>query len=180
MSPEERLQLVDAAGRPTGAAPRSACHGDPSLLHAVVHVMVTNAAGAVLLQLRSAAKDVQPNRWDTAVGGHVAPGEAVADALVRETREELGATVPPEAFVPCYTYLHRNAVESEFVHTHALRHEGPFRAPPEEIADLRWWTTDAIRAALGTGAFTPNFEEEFARFLAWRDAPPPSPGGGEG
>ena len=37
-------------------------------------------------------KDIQPGKWDTAVGGHVDYGESVEDALFRETREELGIT----------------------------------------------------------------------------------------
>ena len=52
MTAAEQLQLVSPDGRPAGTATRAACHSDPALLHSVVHVMVRNTAGAVLLQLR--------------------------------------------------------------------------------------------------------------------------------
>jgi 8-oxo-dGTP diphosphatase len=43
----------------------------------------------VLLGRRSASRRYYPGVWDL-FGGHVRPGEAAADALARELREELG------------------------------------------------------------------------------------------
>ncbi|MFH0910410.1 MAG: NUDIX domain-containing protein [Planctomycetota bacterium] len=169
---EELFDVVDRAGRVVGAARRSECHGNPALLHRVVHVMVENAEGEILLQLRSSEKDIQPGRWDTAVGGHLARGESVEEALLRETREELGIAVDLPRFTYGYAYVMQNDLESERVHTFCLRHKGPFVHPAKEVSELRFWTREAIRRQLGTGLFTPNFEEEFARFEAWERASP--------
>jgi isopentenyldiphosphate isomerase len=169
--PEEELVLVDPEGSPIGTAPRARCHGDPSLLHAVVHVVVRDPEGRLLLQKRSAEKDVQPGKWDTAVGGHLSPGEIPLDAAIRETHEELGILLPAESFRFCYAYRHTNPVESEHVRTYRVEHGGPFAPSPEEIADLCFWTREEIRSAFSSGRLTPNCEEEFHRFEAYeRDA----------
>ncbi len=74
---EELLSCVDGQGKELEPRLRMECHRDPCLLHRVIHVMVENRDGAVLLQRRSETKDIQPGQWDTAVGGHVLPGEDV-------------------------------------------------------------------------------------------------------
>ncbi|HIJ60603.1 MAG TPA: NUDIX domain-containing protein, partial [Nitrospirae bacterium] len=72
---EEFLEIVDADGNTIGTALRSDVHGNPALLHKVVHVLVFNKRGDLLLQKRSLSKDVAPGKWDTSVGGHVSPNE---------------------------------------------------------------------------------------------------------
>jgi isopentenyldiphosphate isomerase len=163
---EEWLPLVDVDGTRIGKARRREAHGNPDLLHPVVHCLVCNTVGALLLQLRGAHKDVQPGRWDTSVGGHVGVDESIELAVQREIREEIGLDVNATELRFLYRYLMRNSVESELVHTFALVHEGPFEPEPREIEELRFWSPPEIRAALGSGCFTPNFEEEFARYLA--------------
>jgi len=75
------------------------CHGNPALVHRAVHVLVVNAAGELLLQKRSARKDIQPGKWDTSVGGHLEPGESYFAAALREMREELGLSGLPLTFL---------------------------------------------------------------------------------
>ncbi len=157
----EYLPLVDEDGRVTGKAPRSECHGNPSLLHPVVHLHVLGSDGRLLLQRRSATKDLLPGMWDTAVGGHVALGEDARRALAREAREELGLQVEDARFL--YTYCWRTGVESEFVSAFLLENDGPFRIDPDEVAEARFFSKQEISGHLAKGFFTPNFEEEFRR-----------------
>ena len=51
------------------------------LLHPVVHLHLFNSRGELYLQKRPEWKDIQPGRWDTAVGGHVDYGETVDEKL---------------------------------------------------------------------------------------------------
>jgi isopentenyldiphosphate isomerase len=162
----EWLPLVDSSGTIIGRARRREVHGNPELLHPVVHCLVCNARGDLLLQLRSAHKDVQPGRWDTSVGGHVGVDESIESAVVREIEEEIGLRVNIADLRFLYRYVMKSAIETELVHTFALVHEGPFRAEPGEIDDLRFWPAHEIESALGSGKFTPNFEDEFARYRA--------------
>src|ERR1700686_4931160 len=87
---EEMIEIVDTEGSTIGIRRRSEVHGNPSLLHKVVHVLVFNDAGNLLLQKRSMNKDVAPGKWDTSVGGHVSPSEDLKTAALREMKEELG------------------------------------------------------------------------------------------
>src|SRR5512135_642118 len=90
MNEREMLEIVDSDGNVLGLAERSELHGNPALIHRVVHVLVFDTHGRLLLQKRSLSKDVAPGKWDTSVGGHVNPGEDIESAALREMREELG------------------------------------------------------------------------------------------
>lgn len=161
----ELLETVDEAGRITGTAPRAVLHNDPTLLHQVVHVLVVNAEGDLLLQKRSSNKDIAPGRWDTSVGGHVMPGEGIHDAAVREMREELCVSPPRLTFL--YRYLFRNHREAEIVHTFTCQHEGPFSFNTDEIDEVRFWTLDDIAKNIGTSIFSGHFETEFETYRSW-------------
>ncbi len=161
---EEILEIVDRAGEVIGRAPRSVIHGNNSLLHRVVHVIVVNPSGDILLQKRSPEKDVAPGMWDTSVGGHVDAGETVEDALRREMEEELGITGGKTRFL--YSYIHSNHYESELVYTFECLHEGPFDFSREEIEEVRFWSLEEIRESIGKGVLSDNFEHEFQRYLS--------------
>ena len=89
---EEKFPIVDEAGNVIGSATRGECHSGSKLLHPVVHLHVFNSKGEIYLQRRPDWKDIQPGKWDTAVGGHIDYGETPEEALRREVREELGIT----------------------------------------------------------------------------------------
>ena len=160
---DEWFDLVTPEGKITGRAPRSMVHGNPQLLHPVVHLHILNKKGQIYLQKRAASKDIQPGRWDTAVGGHVNSGESIEFALKREAEEELGISYGN--FQPLYRYIMQNKIESELVHTYLFQDEGPFYPDPGEIDEGRFWTVAEIEKRLGDGVFTPNFEQEFVMLM---------------
>jgi 8-oxo-dGTP pyrophosphatase MutT (NUDIX family) len=104
-------------------------------------------------------KDIQPGKWDTAVGGHVSYGETLLEAAFREASEELGLT----AFNPVFltSYVFESEVERELVNVFAA--VGSFELKPDldEVDEGRWWPIDEVNANMGKGIFTPNFESEF-------------------
>ena len=73
--PQEICDIYNEAGEPIGRATRGEAHQNPSLVHRAVHVLVFNRGGQLLLQKRVQAKDIEPGKWDTSVGGHLDPGE---------------------------------------------------------------------------------------------------------
>jgi len=158
---DEILEVVDPDGRVVGWSPRSACHGNPALAHRAVHVLVRNATGSFFLQRRSRRKAICPGLWDASVGGHVAPGESYEAAALREMDEEIG--LRQVALRRVHDYVWRTDVETEHVRTFIVIAEGPFRLRRDEIEEGRFWTVGELRRAAGTGALTPNLEEELRR-----------------
>jgi len=162
MEKGELLEIVNENNIVIGMASRSICHGNPSLMHRVSHVLVFDSKDRLILQKRSPNKDVQPGKWDTSVGGHLGAGETPLEAAEREMREELGITDVPLKFI--YQYIMKNDLESESVFTYYCRYEGEVAFDPLEISSVKRWTFSEIENALGKGVLTPNFEEEFAYF----------------
>lgn len=163
---EEMLPLIDETGKVIGIAPRSECHKGPGKLHPVVHLQIVDGRGGMYLQKRASSKDIQPGMWDSAVGGHVSAGEDLDAALARELREELGVTrLAIEAsgarVEPILRYRWDTDRESELVFSYIVTYSGPFTPDVGEIEEGRFWSFADIRANLGMGMFTPNFEHEY-------------------
>ena len=158
---KELFPIVDEEGNVMGSATRGECHNGSCLLHPVVHLHVFNSAGDIYLQKRPEWKDIQPGKWDTAVGGHMDFGETPEDALQREVREELGITDFTSVFVDKYVFDSQR--ERELVYVNRTTYDGPIRPSAEELDGGRFWTMAELREAMGKNILTPNFESEFKR-----------------
>ena len=153
---DELFDIYDEAGNRVGVATRRECHGNPKLLHRTAHVVVFHPeTGAILLQKRAATKDIQPGKWDTAVGGHLALGEDYETGARRELAEELGVTAPVEL-----EYLFdgkiRNAIESEDTRVFGLRMAEGFKFQKSEIDAIRFWSAAELFELANRANFTPN------------------------
>ncbi len=171
---KEMLPLVDEAGNITGAATRGECHGGSRLLHPVVHLHVFNSQGDIFLQKRPEWKDIQPGKWDTAVGGHVDLGENMDQALIRKVKEELNLEVRGFAdsleeardgqAYRLMSYLYDSVRERELVFVNIMIYDGDI-TPSEETDGGRFWTRQEIHDAIGQNILTPNLEMEYQRIL---------------
>jgi isopentenyldiphosphate isomerase/intracellular septation protein A len=156
---EEWLPLVDLKGKLVGQAPRSLVHKNKDLLHPVVHLHVINNHKQLYLQKRPVTKLVQPGKWDTAVGGHVAVNETIETSLKREAKEELGmSNFQPNLLCQ---YIWKTEIESELVFLFYTKYDGEIKFDINEVEDGRFWRTTDLNDHLNDGSLTPNFELEF-------------------
>lgn len=155
---EEIFPIVDVDGKVIGKASRTECHSGSFLLHPVVHLHVFNSAGELYLQKRAMTKKIQPGMWDTSVGGHVDYGETIEEALSREVREELGMTDYEPRFLLKYAF--KSTIEAELVYVFTTIYDGEIKPDNGEIDEGRFWRLAEIKANIGKGIFTPNFEGE--------------------
>ena len=163
----EQFDILDTSGKIIGKATREKCHNGSFLLHGVVHVLVFNMSGQLYLQKRSNTKVIQPGKWDTSIGGHINSGETLENALEREAEEELG--IRDTHFEKMYSYIMDSDVERELVTTFSCVWNGPIHFQKEEIDEVKLFTPEEIENLLGTGFFTPNFEEEWGYYKGWVD-----------
>jgi 8-oxo-dGTP diphosphatase len=96
----------------------------------------------ILLGKRAADRALAPDVWDVP-GGHCEPGEAPAQTLVRELREEIGVT--PTAWQPV-DQLHGAMPGGDEVVVHFYAVSAwtgtPRNRQPQEHAELAWFSLD--------------------------------------
>lgn len=89
----EKFDVLNELGEFTGkVATREECHKE-GLWHRAVYGFIIDKDKNILLQKRSKNKKLWPDMWDVTVGGHVIAGEFGRQALIRETKEELGIDI---------------------------------------------------------------------------------------
>lgn len=92
-TPLELIDVLTPEGAGTGIVkPKAQVHRDGDW-HRAAHLWILTPDRRVLIQRRSDTKENWPSLWDISVAGHINAGERAIDAIVRETREELGLTL---------------------------------------------------------------------------------------
>lgn len=160
---EELFPVVDPEGNTIGKISRGEAHNGSRILHPVVHLHVFDPHGRLYLQRRPTWKDIQPDKWDTACGGHVDYGETPEQALRREVREELGMTEYTPRLLDRYVFDSKTERELVWVYSTVYDHEP--QPNEQELAGGRFWSKEEIMENIGKGVFTPNFESEYLRLF---------------
>lgn len=161
---EEIFPLVNEKGNVIGQATRSQCHSGSKLLHPVIHLHVFNKEGKLFMQKRSATKDIQPNKWDSSVGGHIDLNETPEQAALREAGEEIGLHNLTIQYLD--KYIIETDIERELTYCfYTITNQTP-QIDMKEVSDGHFWEMSEITKQLGKGIFTPNFELDFEHFLS--------------
>ncbi len=138
---QEFLDVVDESNEVVGAAPIDEIY-NKRLNHRIVHVLIFNDKGEILLQMRSAKKEFCPGHWVTSAGGHVQKGETYEQAAKRELKEELGieASLTKILETPYDHYKMR-----KFLEVFRGITAGPFKVNSEEVSGCRWFSVADVR-----------------------------------
>ena len=137
-----------------GTVRRGDAHRDSSLIHRSVQVLIFDDSGRVLLQRRSANKDLFPLYWCASASGHVAAGDSYDDTAARELAEELGMHLE---LVCLGKFVVASQRETEVTVLYTAHSNGPFAFDPIETCGGEFFTREEVsgRIASGTLQLTP-------------------------
>ena len=139
---EDIFDIVNSDDEVVGRAPRSEIHSR-GLLHRSAHVLIFSDGGVpeILLQKRSASKDIHPGKFTAACSGHVDSGEDYGEGVLRELREETGIRLDSPSVLDFVGKISpRPETGMEFVAVYAMRAPRDIRLSfsPEEIDGFEW------------------------------------------
>lgn len=158
---DELLSYVDIDDNEIGLLPRAQIHRR-GLWHRAVHVLVLDDVGRLIIQQRSASKDIYGLHWEC-VGGHTVPNEDYQSAARREVREELGV----ETSAPRLLTQHEPCIATgwEFVHVFSAITQDTPQPDAREVAAVDRITWEELLKELqhSSRPISPSF-----RYTVWR------------
>ena len=135
--------------------------------HGSVHLIIINKDKTkTLFQKRASVKDLYPNMWDIAVGGHISSGETDLIAVKRELFEELG--INPNnykiEFIKKYKeeLFNKGIISKEFVSLYILYLDNElenFELQEDEVDSVCWVTKDEMELLIKEEKLIPHKEE---------------------
>ena len=162
----EIVTVVDGENRPVAELPRHRVRSE-NLPHRATFIFVFDRRGRVLVQRRTAIKDVYPGQYDLAAGGVVAAGESYEECAEREAAEELG--IRDAALEAKFDFYYEDERSRCFGRVFTCVHDGPFALQPEEVESVAFHTVEEI-AAGGIAPITPDTRMALDRLLDLPDA----------
>ena len=109
--------------------------------------LITNNEGKILLIKRAKEEEVFPEMWGL-IGGFMECGETVEECVRREVREEIGIEIKDIKFVGRYydkKGRHPTRTDITLLHRAKIKSGTPKVNQPEEIEDVRWFTSEEIK-----------------------------------
>ena len=158
-SKTDRIEVVDANGKPTSDVRKRQDIEESGDLHATVHLLLFNFRGELLGQRRSPKKRSSAGKISQSVGGHVKRHYTAERTLIEEADEELGVKLTDYQRVAQFPYSSNLGKNREIVTLFSGRHSGPFQINYSEV-DWAEFFDPRLVAALSREApklFAPSF-----------------------
>jgi isopentenyldiphosphate isomerase len=151
---QELVFIVDENNNPLAPLPRKGIH-ENRIWHRVTHIWVVNSAKEILVQKRSLAKDLDPGKWESFFGGHLAPGDTEIDCAVTELEEETGLKAKPEDLKYFKIYKCDDVTEFQSIFVYSWNgNADQISYEKEEIDEVKWMPIQELRKQIL--AKTPN------------------------
>jgi 8-oxo-dGTP pyrophosphatase MutT (NUDIX family) len=149
------IDLVDGKNHVIGRIARAEVFEQKANFR-VVHVIVRNREGAILVQ-KIAGGLRHEGAWGSSVAGYLKAGETYKRAALRKLKEEVGLNV---ARITSHgTTSMRDEDCQKFIGVYSVQHEGPFKLVPGHVAGIELLSIDKIVVGYQTRSriFTPTF-----------------------
>ncbi|EKD33323.1 MAG: NUDIX hydrolase [uncultured bacterium] len=151
----EFLDIVDKNDNVIGRASKDDIYKN-SFCHRIVHVLIFDDNGKMVLQKRSSEVSFCPDHWSTSAGGHVQAGETCEVAGLREYEEELGTKSDLELVGK--DYYEAGGTPNKFLYIFKTRFNGPFKPDARVVSEIGVFDIEEIKKMIASGEkFHPEF-----------------------
>ena len=159
----EFWDLYDRDRIPTGETHQRGKPLPEGRYHMVVHVVIFNSQGQMLIQQRQPFKEGWPNLWDITVGGSAVAGDTSRTAAQREVMEEIGLAIDlsgeqPKLTIPFdvgFDDIYTLVMDVDLTTLHLQE---------SEVQAVRWASEEEILTMLADGRFIP-YHRAFIQLL---------------
>ena len=165
----EQWDLYDSDRMPTGEIHQRGKPVPEGRYHTVVHVVIFNHKGEMLIQQRQPFKEGWPNMWDITVGGSAIAGDDSRSAAERETLEEIGLRIDLSRELPKITL----PFDCGFDDVYTLVMDVDLTSltlQESEVQQVKWATEADILQMLSDGRFIPYHKAFIELLFAMRNS----------
>ena len=135
----------------------------------VVHVVIFNTQGEMLIQQRQPFKEGWPNLWDITVGGSAIAGDNSRSAAEREVMEELGLSIDLSDEMPKIILPFDQGFDDIYILTMDVDLSA-LHLQEREVQAVRWAGMEDIFALMKAGQFLPYHRSLIELLFAMKDS----------
>ena len=142
----EYQDIYDIHRQPTGKKVLRGTRRAPGEDILVVHLLLFDEQGRLLVQRRVDNKASWPGMWDISLGGLAQSGDDSRSAVEREVSEELGLDLSFADTEPVFSFRTDSRFDDYWMAT--IDSKTPLRLQAEEVAETRWVNREEWKALL--------------------------------
>ena len=165
----ELWDLYDRDRTPTGEVHQRGRPVPADRYHLVVHVVIFNSRGEMLIQQRQPFKEGWPNLWDVTVGGSAVAGDTSRTAAQRETMEEIGLAIDLTDELPKMTLPFDCGFDDIYTLTMDVD-LSTLTLQESEVQAVKWATEAEILTLMDAGQFLPYHKSLIQLLFAMKDS----------
>jgi 8-oxo-dGTP pyrophosphatase MutT (NUDIX family) len=156
VSPDMKIDVVDLNDEPIGVARRNEVFRLQAGFR-VVHDLVFNSLGEILVQQLGMSRNRHPGYWGSSVAAYIFSGESYLEAAERRLAEELGIRNVPLNYVGKTSMVDEGC--RKFIAVFTAIYDGPIGFDQSHIETCEFLPLDIIPELQKAGLrnFTPTF-----------------------